>query len=78
VNIGGANLAAQALRAGIIDRDEYYLNQRSWAPGSAGFPRIYVWPAWMAIACLDRGINVVSEKPLAATLAEGQVTRRGR
>jgi len=27
VNIGGANLAAQALRAGIIDRDEYYLNQ---------------------------------------------------
>ena len=28
--------------------------------------------AWMAIACLDRGVNVVLEKPLASTLEEGR------
>jgi len=28
--------------------------------------------AWMAIECLDRGINVVVEKPLAATMQEGE------
>lgn len=28
--------------------------------------------AWMTLACLERGINVVTEKPLAHTLADGE------
>ncbi len=38
VNIGGAHLAAQALRAGVVDRIEFYVNPVIMGAGTRWFP----------------------------------------
>lgn len=50
VTIGGADLAARALRAGIVDRLEYYVNPLIIGAGTPWLP-----------ACLKLGLRLVEE-----------------